>query len=477
MILPWLTGAVWVYLLVGRSGHWNTPLVLGHGFLAGMFFTTVILRCWDLMQFPFHFWSILGVLTVFSGIGLYLVCRSPAPTRTNVTTPMQPWQGAIVALLLLLIFGRYLFMAQELALKPLFAWDAWMNWVPKAIVWYHYNEIVPFVSPGDWLSQSAESTNYTLGNGRSWNYPHTVPLIQLWGMLAVGTSDHPLVFLPWLIIAPSAALSIYGHLRLSGSPVVLATAACYAFLNLPYVNVHSVLPGYADIWLAVAFGQACMALHAWRQSTHWSYACLALIMALICGTLKTPGLVLGGVILIVLGYCQLGLSRKQLLLAGPILVLLAAGIVLVGFRVDLPLLGTVALSSESIELPFIGHLKLLFHPVHAAIGESLFRMINWNMLWPIFFIAMGSALLFPGKSRAAYPVGLAILLAVLILVITFNFTKHFYSAENFTTLNRGILYIVPTIVFYVFLIITARITEGDGVPSFRYSRAGAPTSP
>jgi len=369
---------------------------------------------------------------------------------------MQPWEKVIVALLLLLIFGRYLFMAQELALKPLYAWDAWMNWVPKAVVWFHHQELVPFVYSRDWLTQSPGAMNYTL---MTWSYPHSVPLIQLWGMLAVGTSDHPLVFLPWLIIAPSFGLSLYGHLRLSGSAVVIATLACYAFLNLPYVNVHSVLPGYADIWLAVAFGQACMALHAWKQSADWSYALLALLMAVICTTLKTPGLLLGGIILMVLAYCQLNLSRKQLMWSGAVLGIVTAFILLVGIKLDLPLIGTISLSRESISVPFIGNFELSFHPVHEAVAKSLFAMINWNMLWPLFFFLAGSVLFSRQKNRATYPVGLAIILSVLFLVFTFNFTRHFEHAENFSTLNRAILYIIPTIIFYVFAILSAYVTE------------------
>lgn len=462
LLLPWFSGTIWVYFLVGRSAYWNRSLVVGHGFLFGMFLTGMILRCSDLLQLPLNFWSTAAALLVLSIPGLYLIHRNPPSHRPiSSATPLQLWQRAAVILLLMLICGRYLLLAQELALRPLFAWDAFMNWVPKAVVWYQQNEITAFVSPNAWLALPAEDTSYTLGNNRSWNYPHTVPLIQLWGMLAVGSSDHPLVFLPWLVIVLSAGLSIYGHLRLAGSPVVTATLACYVFLNMPYVNVHSVLPGYADIWLAVAFGQACMALHAWQQSGHWSHALLALLMAAICATLKTPGLVLGGIILVVIIYCQLNLSRKQLLSVGTALAVIGSYIFFIGIRVDLPFLGTVSLSSDSIQLPLIGQFKLLFHPVHEAIGKSLFTMSNWNIWWPAFFLTLAHTVITRKNIQAGYPAGLAILLCTAFIIFTFNFTKHFWSAENFTTLNRAILYMMPALVFYTFTLLSAHIVNKE----------------
>ena len=50
---------------------------------------------------------------------------------------MPYWQKGVMTMLLALLAWRYLTIVQEMLLRPLYAWDAWMNWVPKAIVWFH----------------------------------------------------------------------------------------------------------------------------------------------------------------------------------------------------------------------------------------------------------------------------------------------------------------------------------------------------
>ena len=71
---------------------------------------------------------------------------------------MPHWQKAVVTVLLALLAWRYLTILQELLLRPLYAWDAWMNWAPKAIVWFHLEHLIEFVNPEQWLSRALEST-------------------------------------------------------------------------------------------------------------------------------------------------------------------------------------------------------------------------------------------------------------------------------------------------------------------------------
>jgi len=137
--------------------------------------------------------------------------NAPAESKSalNLTQPIG-WQSALLALLA----WRYAVLFEELTLRPLYAWDAWMNWAPKAVVWFHQQVLVEFAHPHDWLQQEGEVL-YTLGNRFSSDYPETVPLILLWSMLGGGTADHGAIYLPWVLVPPALGVALYGHLRLA----------------------------------------------------------------------------------------------------------------------------------------------------------------------------------------------------------------------------------------------------------------------
>jgi hypothetical protein len=117
---------------------------------------------------------------------------------TTASPAMDKWQLALVILFLLLITYRYTGIAQEIGLRPLYPWDAWMNWALKAVTWFILGGLVPYISPEDWLQKLENTTTYTTGAKNAWQYPVTVPLIQLWGMLGVGNSDQTFGNLAWV---------------------------------------------------------------------------------------------------------------------------------------------------------------------------------------------------------------------------------------------------------------------------------------
>ena len=64
----------------------------------------------------------------------------------------------------------------------------------------------------------------------------------------------------------------------------------YVLLSLPFLTIHVALAGAADIFVANANGLAAMALWQWTISRQWSDAGVALVMAIVCASLKMEGL-------------------------------------------------------------------------------------------------------------------------------------------------------------------------------------------
>ena len=403
-----------------------------------------------------NFWALAAVVTTFSGIGIVLLLRqSRAPVARSAYAAPLPWHLVLILLLLALLGWRYATLVQELLLRPLYAWDAWMNWVPKAIVWFQHGELVDFIYPEHWLQHTGPEV-YTLGNRQATPYPETVPLIQLWMMLGIGTWDHSVILLPWLLVPVALGLALFGHLRQAGVPQYLAVIACYLLLSLPYLNVHAVLAGYADIWLAASFCLGVGALYAWRQSRQWGYAVLFALMALLSSQLKNPGVVLA-LILVLAGIRAFLNLRLRVELALAVLLAGLLGVVLAyGFSVELPWLGRIALDADAIEVGRLGHFELQYHPVGTTFLETFFVMTNWHLLWFLLVPFACYCVFQATQSRLPVTEFLPAFAALVFVVFVFVFSRHYVAAENFVTLNRALLYVVPAMTFSFFLCFSSR---------------------
>ena len=451
LTLPWLFGYICLRCLMSSSCRWNRWIISGHSYLVGIVLTTLVMRLWDSSGLPLHYWSLVATISALA-VGACLVLRllPVTPSMTTASPAMQKWEVALVILFLLLITYRYMGIAQEIVLRPLYPWDAWMNWAPKAVTWFNLNDLALYISPEDWLQSPQNVTDYTTGARNAWKYPITVPLIQLWGMLGAGSADQTLSNLPWLLAPLAFALALYGHLKLLGASTLLATAACYILLSIPYISVHTALAGYADLWLALAFGAATLSLHEWQQSRHWSWWVLALFFAITCTQLKLPGLVLGAIILTMSLISLLNPSKNTKLIAALSTASLLIYAAFIGISFSVPSVGLVEIVPGKIALPYLGTFQLEYQSVHHALIETIFHMINWNTLWYLPGILLIIKLISKAYLQPASLELQAITLLMLFLLFIFYFTHFSEFILDYSTVNRVLLYAVPVMVFYLF---------------------------
>jgi hypothetical protein len=462
LTLPWCLGSVWVRWLLRRSGQYNAFVVLGQGYFVGMFVTTLVLRVWNLLGFPLSFWKLAFVLLAISGCGSCLQLWRPgrAPQR-RYDQPIHRWHLLVGTLLLALIAWRHITLLQELLLRPLYAWDAWMNWAPKAITWFYHGSLLDFVSPEKWLL--GDRYTYTLGNSQASTYPITVPLIQLWGMLSAGTWDSSAVYLPWIIAPLALGLGLFGHLRLAGVAFLPALIACYLLLSLPYLNVHAVLAGYADIWVAAAFCLAVCALYQWQSVRRWEYAVLWCLMAVLCAALKNPGAILALIVLFFGIRLWLNLNLVLEIALWVTVGVLAMWALRSGFNLQVPLLGHVVLKNGIIDIGKFGKFELVYHPVGSAFTKSFFVMINWHLLWYLLPPCVCYGVLRTVAQRRSVPEILPVVAALAFVIVVFVFTGYHIAASNFVTLNRVLLYPVPALIFCTCLWFRPRESSSDAL--------------
>lgn len=444
LVLPLLLGGVWVYWLLGRTERWHPALVAGHGYLVGIFAITLLIRAWDLAGLELNFWGIAAVASALTACGFALLRVRPVTARVKADKTAVPgWQLTLTCILLALITWRYSTIFQELLLRPLYPWDAWMNWAPKAVIWFHYKELVPFVSGPDWLQATAESLNHKEGAGGAWRYPPSIPLIQLWGMLNAGTSDHTHIYLPWVYAPLAMGLVIFGHLRLLGASMLLSVMATYALLSVPLFNVHAALAGYADHWVAIAFSCSVIALSEWSRNRAPGYLVLAAVFAIFCTQLKVPGLIMAAIVLLCFMICYIQLTTRTL--GFLLLMSLAALLLLYLYSLDItiPGIGTVIINSSKITVPYIGDFDIEFHNVSGAFFSTMLVMINWNLLWYLLPVALLWAML-SVKPVARHSIEItALLVSLAFIFFVYYFTERYLWAEDFTQVNRALLYVQP----------------------------------
>lgn len=446
--LPWLAGTLLVAAALGRA---RPSLWLGHGYLVGQLLVIGLLLAWDVLGLSLAFAPIATVLAVIAAIATIATAR----LWQGLSLPARPAMQArrLWHLLWLLPLAAFLFdrggvLLAELTLRPLYSWDAWMNWVPRAVVWFHHGALTPFVHPLEWLQAPPGTDVFTLGNWRASEYPPGIPLLLLWQMLGAGTADHTLLYLPWLLLPGSCAMALWGHLRGHGLVPAASALAVFALLSQPLLDIHGVLAGYADLWLAAAFGLGAMALADWQRSGELRYAALSGVMALACTLFKTPGLAFAA-ILVVAGVGVAWRPPLRLLwwgfgAAGTLLVLGLLLGMLPGFGGEQAALATLDLPGP---LPTL-HFRLA--PLLPHLWESFFVHANWHLLWILVVasLVVGGIL----RGRVAFEnVTLLVFLAALgFLLFVFGFTHYYRQAENGATLNRALLYLVPLAVFLSF---------------------------
>lgn len=434
VLLPWVVGFLWVAALQRRAGECNWLLSAGYGYPIGAVATTLVMRAVSVLTPPWSL-AVVALPLLLLAIGGYWLARPAVVWGVAWTRGRDAYRTGSPALRIVfwvataLITIRLAGLAMEDWLRPLLPWDAWAQWATKAVVWYHYGWMAPFVSPAQWLAAADPMHFVDLHS----NYPATVPLLQVWTALCLGRWDESLVNAPWPALVCALALAFYAQVRRLGPGPALAALCTYLLLSLPYLDVHVALAGCADLFMAVAYGLAAMALWQWTLTRNRADAVLALIMAGAGIGLKVEGilwaLTLGPAVIVALnrrvGFWAIGLlgcTALLYLLFGP------AELMVFGYR-----------------------LRTTFSNVSQPLLEHLFVMDNWHLLW-YATVAMLAA-----NYRYLLTAGMAPMSVTMLGAFAFVFVVFFYSSaaggvDDETLVSRLLLHLVPALAFYLVLL-------------------------
>jgi hypothetical protein len=407
-------------------------LLGGYGYIVGALLLTFWMRALSVVGVRFGGLSIglplLAITALLLGFAVRRDRRSmpslPSALAALVAPPVPRQQRVLWIVLILLLVLHFVLMAAEVAWRPLYPWDAWVQWATKARVWYELGHLAPFVRADVWLA-GADGAYFDA----SPNYPATVPLLQVWTCIALGHWDDSAMNWPWLATLAAMVAAMYGALRGEGVAPLLALFGAYLLASLPLVDVHVALAGYADLPMGVVYAMAAMVFYRWATRRDWRDAALALLLAIACPLIKTPGWIWAATL--VPGVVVVLLPRRGLRIVG------------IGFAVAVFALLALARTEPTV----LGYqLHLNFAPAWAQLVKSYYLMGNWNLLWyaAVALVAFGWRQL---RSPALLPLTVVAAAGMAFLFFVFAFTEAAMWMADLTTANRATLHIVPLLVY------------------------------
>ena len=455
LLLPWLTGVLWLRLWwpVTAPGGW--PLVLGYGGLLGWLLAVGLLRLQAALGLAPDWLGPTGVLSGLAMVAAWWRWRCRA--RMTATSPnlddaarISPeptpplWSTLLFYLLLLWLGLRGMHLLLEVWWRPLYPWDAWTTWAVRTRIWVELGQWVPFVAAPSWLAEPG-GTAYTLA---AWNYPSTVSLLSVWPTLAQGGWNETAANLPWLGCGLALALGFYGQARLWGASALTALSFTWLLLSLPLLNSHIALAGYADLWLATALGLAVMAFFQWARTGDRRQGSLALIFALAGALLK-----LEGVVWLLLFLPALAAAR----LRGVWLLALAALLVVAGLlwwgsggvTGTIADFGEVQLTPERLQIPYLGQFGLGYRGTWDPVVKNWLVLDNWHLLGLLLPLSAGVAVWTGFGAQPWQRAQLVWVAASLFaLFVLFFWTDAQQWAAQYTSINRVFLDFVPSFLFW-----------------------------
>jgi hypothetical protein len=438
LILPWVLGVSLLLAVgwprasadVGEAGANGSAVALrlGYGYFAGAILLTLWMRALSVVGVPFGRASI-GVPLLIAVVALLAWARRRhrvsltalrAALASLVRPPPARWQRWVWIALAAWLALRFASLAMEVAWRPLYPWDAWLQWATKARVWYELGRIVPFERGYEWLAS---------GNGAYFdaapNYPATIPLLQVWSCIALGRWDDSAMNWPWLLMLVALTLAVFGALRDAGVPALGALVGAYLVASLPLLDAHVALAGYADLMMGAVYTLATLAFYRWTLRRDPRDAALALLFALACPLIKIPGFVWA--LTLVPGVIVALLPRHGLRLAG----------------IALGCATLILLALAQFEPTILGYrLHLDYRPPWQSLGEAYFLFDNWHLLaYAVVALALVGARRLVAPPLA--PLAVVVACALAFLFVVFAFTNAAAWMADYTTVNRATLHVAP----------------------------------
>jgi len=446
VLLPWLTGFFWLAAAARRysSEGANITGQIGYGLFLGYASLQGIALAFNSIAGEVRFLPILSILALVTVIGglLFTSSRTMPPRNTTAGYGRQSQPGRLHQMLFWLFVSwttaHLLLVAIEIVYRPIFPWDAWLNWMYRAKAWFYSGHIFAMEQSADWLR---DGSGY---NVAATHYPTFAPVLALWAALALGYWSETLVNLPVLCCSVALGLAFYGQCREYGLGKWPSALGAYLLLSIPLVDTHLSLGGMSDIWMVGFTGLGFVALLHGLIRDRPAQLVLGLGMTAIGIAVK-----LEGTVWLLAALLTLGLARhtgKTILLLLALACAAGIGWALGITHLDLPVLGQLGVVEGRMHIPLLGSYDLQSFDLWDDYRDNFFSSGTWNLLWILIMLGAACLKLLPaGSLRRTILAFYGVLLFAQLFI--FEATETGQWAEDWTAINRLPLHFTPALVF------------------------------
>ncbi|MDA1292779.1 MAG: hypothetical protein O3A81_03305 [bacterium] len=431
LLLPTVCGWLLLRLVEGATPVLFTWERWIAGFVLGGIFTTYAIFLTEVTGIgSFSFLSMLVTQLVLLGILKRSAPTIHYPLSTIHSTPWKLWQkittGILAAWFLAKLISGMIFVS-----GPAYFDDTISNWNLRAKAFYHHQELILEVIPGK-------------GTGIG-SYPQSVSLLKTWLMHLNGSWHEGLansIHILWYLSALS--LLFFALRRLMS--LQWALLGTYVLSSVPLYLVHG-SSAYGDCFLSVVIFLALSWVYfaaTSKKAQRLSFIRLGAVAAGLLVYTKNEAILLHlpPLAVIIIGLLVIGgFSAKEK----------KATLLWYGSCVSAVLIPWITFKWMN-NLAFgnakdVSGLTLEWHEgVLRAIGLNTFWEGNWNLL-PVLFFGLVIA-----QWRAAFRSPLIILTGFFFMVVIgqlpiYMFTSLYIEALNQTGYARGIIHLIPIVVF------------------------------
>ena len=380
MALPWLAGSALLAATATRNDRYNAFLVLGYGLPLGVLITAIAMRVSSVALSGFSFAFVAGVLLLIAVGALVVYLRRQGMPRGMPLPGRAVKIDWLVVVLLAVVVFRLGHLVAGAAVQPLVGADTWWFWASKARVWYETGYLASFVSYSQWVATDHAGA-MVYADPKS-GYPTLVPLSKTWIALAMGRWDEALTNAMWPALFVALLFAFHGQLRLvAGQRYSMLFTALLA--GIPLLNMNVFGAGLADLFVAVGFGLAVMALYqVSNNGDRWQWLLFG-VGVLFCVWAKPIGILLA--LCLVPGVALLVLPRR---IWWWLMGLGIAGIVVAAVAFVVSGVELLGLTASSLKLAFHGKAVLPFF-------GRVFVEEGWHLLWYALPVRRGGRVVAP----------------------------------------------------------------------------------
>jgi len=435
--------AIW-WALNGTRARWLGTL--GYGYVFGLVLGAASLYLSARLGFGVRFAPAaaiqIGLAVAFAAIVRRSTRHSEVDAIAASPWPMGNVATLVVVALIAVVAARAASLGLEALTRPLYPWDAWQQWGTKARVWFETRELLPFVSPAEWLRESAGATTgvYTDANP---GYPPLIPLLQVWTLGPTTEWNDAALGSTWLGLFCALGLAFAWQLYRMLPYWPFAVAGSYALLSLPFLDTHVALAGYGDFPLSVLYCFAFMSAIGWERFRRNGDAAMAIAFVGVLPFFKRPGIAWA---LTFLPFLSFAIPPARRTLFVRVLVIGAAAV------------GGGLIVWHLAQIPFADAANSFW-----SVALNLFAWENWHLLW---YVAAFVVVLYARRhaTQALQPAAATLALGAVFLASVFWGTALSASIADVTTLNRALLPIACAVCYFLALVVVPDVRRMIAVP-------------